>query len=268
MQKGEKKEETPEREPNPFTKFISNTILKPIDATLEGVLKMVENAGLVKQVQLPYYQAQDYFWWPIAHQLFDFTITGQENVPPDGVPAVFCMNHQSMFDPFLFGLAITHHTGRIGGPGRPLHIMAKVELFKIPLVNSYLRWIYAFPVNRGEHDEVAYQKALDLLAQGEIVGMFPEGTLNGGGLNLLEPKIGTARLAIDAKVPLVPIGLSGSEKVLPKGQKYPNFNAKLTARIGKPITMHEQYFGKKATNEELMEIMNHVMDKIRGLLLY
>jgi 1-acyl-sn-glycerol-3-phosphate acyltransferase len=183
-------------------------------------------------------------------------------VPPEGQPAVFCVNHQSMFDPLIYGVTVTHYSRRI------LHIMAKQELFDTPISNAYIRWIYAFPVHRGEHDEVAYQTGLDLLKKGELVGMYPEGTLGPGGPNFLEPKTGAARLAIEAKVPIIPVGLTGPEKILPKGATTPNFNARLVGKIGEPIHVHEKYFGKTASHDELKEIMTHVMDKIRGLLEY
>src|SRR5271157_182186 len=246
---------------NPVMKFISKNILKPIDSMFDGLLKSVESAGLTKQIQYPHYLNQDAFWWGVGKSLFNYEIYGSENVPAEG-PAVFCVNHQSMFDPLLYGVAITHYSRRI------LHIMAKVELFEMPLVNAYIRWIYAFPVHRGEHDEVAFSTALEFLKKGELVGMYPEGTLNGGGLNFLEPKTGAAKMEIEAQVPIIPVGLTGPDKIFPKGAKLPNMNARLVAKIGKPIHMHEQYFGTEPSHDELKEIMHHVMDQIRDLLEY
>ncbi len=251
-----------EKKENPVMKFLS-TVLKPVDSMFDGLLKMVENAGMTKQIQYPHYLNQDALWWTVAQQLFKFEIHGSENVPPEGKPAIFCVNHQSLFDPLIYGVTVTHYSRRI------LHIMAKQELFDTPGINAYIRWIYAFPVHRGEHDEVAYQTALDLLKKGELVGMLPEGTLNNGGLNFLEPKTGAARLAIEAQVPIIPVGMTGTDQVLAKGAKTPNFNVRLVSKIGEPIHIHEKYFGKPTpSHEDLMEIMNHVMEKIKGLLEY
>lgn len=246
---------------NPVMKFFS-TVLKPFDSMFDGLLKMVENAGMTKQIQYPHYLSQDAFWWTVSQQLFKFEIYGSENVPPEGQAAVFCVNHQSMFDPLIYGVTVTHYSRRI------LHIMAKQELFDTPGINAYIRWIYAFPVHRGEHDEVAYQTALEFLKKGELVGMYPEGTLNGGGYNFLEPKTGAARMAIEAQVPIIPVGLTGPDKIFPKGAKAPNFNARLVGKIGEPIRVHEKFFGKQASHEDLQKIMAHVMEKIKGLLEY
>nr|MDO8114171.1 lysophospholipid acyltransferase family protein [Candidatus Sigynarchaeota archaeon] len=247
---------------NPLMQFVSKTILKPIDSVFDGMLKSVESAGLTKQIQYPHYLNQDFFWWNVSKSFFNYEIFGSENVPPEGQPAVFCVNHQSLFDPLLYGVAVTHYSRRI------LHIMAKIELFETPLINAYIRWIYAFPVRRGEHDEKAYSTAIEFLKKGELVGMFPEGTLNGGGFNFLEPKIGAAKMAIEAQVPIIPVGLTGTDKIFPKGAKFPNFNARLLAKIGEPIHVHEKYFGKEPAHDELKGIMQSVMEKIKGLLQY
>nr|MDO8088412.1 lysophospholipid acyltransferase family protein [Candidatus Sigynarchaeum springense] len=198
----------------------------------------------------------------VFQQLFNFEILGSENVPPEGQAAVFCVNHQSMFDPLIYGVTVTHYSRRI------LHIIAKQELFDTPGINAYIRWICAFPVHRGEHDEVAYKTALDFLKIGELVGMYPEGTLNGGGYNFLEPKTGAVKMAIEARVPIIPVGLTGPDKIFPKGAKAPNFNARLVGKIGDPIHVNEKFFGKEASHEELMKIMAHVMERIKGLLEY
>ena len=255
-------QERTERKKNPLMDFVKSAILEPVDSAFDGLLRMVEQAGLTRQIQYPHYLSQDLFWWTVSKMFFNYEIFGSENVPPEGEAAVVCVNHQSMFDPLLYGVAITHYSRRI------LHIMAKVELFEMPIINAYIRWIYAFPVRRGEHDIDAYNAALDFLKKGELVGMYPEGTLNGGGLNLLPPKTGAARLAIEAEVPILPVGLTGPEKILPKGARTPNFNQKLTAKIGEPIYVHEKYFGKTPSHDELDGVMKHVMENIKGLLLY
>ncbi len=253
--------EAPEKKKDPIMDFLTKAVFKPIDSAFDGLLHIVEQQKLTKQIQYPYYLSQDSFWWNVSQLLFNFEIFGSENVPAEG-PAVFCVNHQSMFDPLIYGVAVTHYSPRI------LHIMAKQELFDTPLVNAYIRWIYAFPVKRGEHDVEAYEMGLELLSKGELVGMYPEGTLNHGGYNFLTPKTGAARMAIEARVPIIPVGLTGPDKILPKGAKFPNFNTKMTAQIGEPITVHEKYFGKTPSHDELMGVMTHVMDKIRGLLKY
>ncbi|NMC04820.1 MAG: 1-acyl-sn-glycerol-3-phosphate acyltransferase [Candidatus Lokiarchaeota archaeon] len=252
-----------EKKSNPAMQFVTNAFLKPAGKFFDGMLRVVENAGLTNQVQYPFYLSQDTFWYSVAHALFDFDIHGSENVYPDGTPAVVCFNHQSLFDPIISCVTFAHYTRR------RIHMMGKQEMFDVHVISSYVRWCYAFPVKRGEHDMDAYNKALEFLRQGELVGIYPEGTTNGGGYNFLEPHVGAARLAIDGKVPIIPVGISGTDRILPKGAKMPNFNAKLTVKIGKPIRVHEQFFGQSnVAPEELKKIVVHVMDTIKGLLVY
>ncbi len=255
--------ESKEKKSNPVMKFFTDVVLKPAGKFFDEALVAVEKAGLSNQIQYPFYLAQDTLWWAITHDLFGFEIYGSENVPPDGTPAVVCMNHQSLFDPIISCVTFAHYTRR------RIHMMGKQEMFDVHLISSYVRWCYAFPVKRGEHDTEAYEKTLDFLSKGELVGIYPEGTVNGGGYDFLEPHVGAARIAIDAKVPIIPVGMSGTDLILPKGARMPNFNAKLTVKIGEPIHVHEKFFGRPdVPPEELKKVMSHVMDKIKGLLVY
>ncbi len=255
--------ESKEKKANPVMKFFTDAVLKPAGKIFDEALRVVENAGLSNQIQYPFYLSQDALWWAITHDLFGFEIYGSENVPPEGTPAVVCMNHQSLFDPIISCVTFAHYSRR------RIHMMGKQEMFDVHIISSYVRWCYAYPVKRGEHDVEAYEKTLDFLRQGELVGIYPEGTVNNGGYNFLEPHVGAARIAIDAKVPIIPVGMSGTDLILPKGAKTPNFNAKLTVKIGEPIHVHEKYFGKPdVPPEELKKVMVHVMDKIKGLLVY
>ncbi|MBN2151656.1 MAG: 1-acyl-sn-glycerol-3-phosphate acyltransferase [Candidatus Lokiarchaeota archaeon] len=252
-----------EKKENPVLKFFTNAVLKPVGKFFDETLRMVEGAGLTNQIQYPFYLSQDTLWWAITHNIFGFEIYGSDNVPPDGSPAVVCSNHQSLFDPIIFCVTFAHYTRR------RIHVMAKQELFDMHFVTAYIRWCYAFPVKRGEHDDEAYNKALDFLRQGELVGMYPEGTTNHGEYGFLEPHSGAARLAIDARVPILPVGISGTDRILPKGARMPNFNQKLTVKIGEPIHVHEKHFGRAdVPPDDLKRVMVHVMDKIKGLLVY
>jgi 1-acyl-sn-glycerol-3-phosphate acyltransferase len=252
-----------EKKSNPVMKFFTDAILRPAGKVFDEGLRVVENAGLTNQIQYPFYLSQEGLWWDITHNIFGLEIRGSENVPPEGTPAVVCLNHQSLFDPIISCVTIAHYTRR------RIHMMGKQESFEDHVISSYVRWCYAYPVKRGEHDVEAYNKTLDFLRQGELVGIYPEGTTNGGGYNFLEPHVGAARFAIDAKVPIIPVGMSGTDLILPKGTRIPNFNVKLTAKIGEPIHVHEKFFGKPGVPpEELKKVMAHVMDKIKGLLAY
>ena len=128
-----------------------------------------------------------------------FTATGKENVPKKG-PVVIVPNHKSFWDPFFIAIVLR----------RPVHFMGKAEHFDGPMAAIFLR-LGAFPVRRGESDADAVDTARAILARGDALALFPEGTrIRDEGLGT--PKRGAARLAIEAGAPLVPATITGTEK--------------------------------------------------------
>ncbi|MHB9092833.1 MAG: lysophospholipid acyltransferase family protein [Chloroflexota bacterium] len=153
----------------------------------------------------------------------DRHVIGRENVPTEG-PLLLVSNHLSLIDPPLLGAVFP----------RPIRFMAKEELFRVPFVKWIAKGYRAFPVRRGEADRQAFQTTLRLLRQGEVIGIFPEGTRSrGGGLRAAHP--GAALIALRAGVPVVPVGIVGSEQVLhwPRRALRP----RLEVHIGKPFTL-------------------------------
>ena len=127
------------------------------------------------------------------------------------------------------------------GPPHPeeTHFIAKSELFE----NGFLGWalprVWAFPINRASADREAIQRATDLLKCGEPIGMFPEGTRRKPGAALGEGDLGEAHagvafIAMRAGVPVVPVGISGTDKALPPGAKLPRF-PRVTIKFGPPV---------------------------------
>ena len=123
-------------------------------------------------------------------------------------------NHVSYWDPVAIVCAIE----------RQVYFMAKAELFNIPVVGYAVRVSGAFPVRREVTDYQALRTALRLLHQGEVVGIFPEGTRNKSE-GMLQPHFGAAMLALKTGVPVVPIAVIGSRGVI----------GKLIVRIGRPL---------------------------------
>ncbi len=146
-------------------------------------------------------------------------VEGLENFPSDGA-VVLAANHITNFDvlPMQFSLP------------RPIFFMGKASLFKIPVVEIAYRELGAFPVNRGEKDEWALRHAMKILAQGLILGMFPEGRRSQGrGLGVA--KTGTARLALDANCPIIPMAVIGTDKFF---KRFPR-RTDVTIRLLPPI---------------------------------
>ncbi len=162
----------------------------------------------------------------ILKGFFRLEVQGREHEPARG-PFLAVSNHWSAFDPPVLGVALRHK----------VHFMAKEELFRIPLLRSWMLCIGTFPVRRGEPDRQAIRTALDVLARGGVVGMFPEGTRNPRGY-LLPAEPGAAFLALRAGVPILPVGILGTLEVLPKGAYLPRLR-KIRARIGPPFQLDD-----------------------------
>jgi 1-acyl-sn-glycerol-3-phosphate acyltransferase len=134
-----------------------------------------------------------------------------ENIPKTG-GAVIASNHISVLDPPVLGVALP----------RQVHFMAKQELFANPVFAWVIKKLNAFPVHRGAADRVAIRKALSLLEQQKLVGIFPEGTRSKTGvLGAAEP--GVALIAAKAGAPIIPTAIFGTNQVGTHGFRLPGF---------------------------------------------
>lgn len=159
---------------------------------------------------------------PLLHGYLRGRIYGAKKVPMDG-PLIVVANHASHFDPPLLANCIR----------RPVSFMAKDALFEVPLLAPAIRAYGAYPVKRGSADRSAIREALRQLEKGWAVGIFLQGERTLDGL-IPNPKLGAAMIAAKAQAPLLPVSLWGTEKVLPKGAKFPK-PVPVTVRIGEPI---------------------------------
>ena len=143
----------------------------------------------------------------IPLQLFFWTYLrmsriGREHFPKQG-PAIIASNHRSFFDPFIIGTMAR----------RPMYYMAKRELFELhPILSWLLISLGAFPVDRGSGDHDAIATAKRLLARGELVLIFPEGTRTRPG-PLGRPRRGVGRLALETGAPVIPVAIIGTEAI-------------------------------------------------------
>ena len=176
-------------------------------------------------------QGTSWYWfvlWVARHVVLGFfsgglRIVGRENVPKEG-PVILAPIHVSFFDPPVVSCASP----------RAVSFMAKEELFKPPVFGRLIRSLGAFPVRRGVVDKSSIRLAIERLKAGGALIMFPEGT-RGDGKTMLPLQSGVAILAKRSGAAVVPVGVYGPHKMLPKGAKLPRFS-RLKVSFGKPFT--------------------------------
>lgn len=156
-------------------------------------------------------------WWGLR-------ISGAEHIPREG-PAIITPNHKSFYDSFFLAAATKRH----------VRFMGKSELFEGRMGKTFVR-LGAFPVRRGQSDAEALETARQILEQGGLLSLFPEGTRIRDPEALGEPKRGAVRLALETGAPLIPAAITGTEKLFFHGVPRPT-----TVRVsfGEPIPVHE-----------------------------
>jgi 1-acyl-sn-glycerol-3-phosphate acyltransferase len=139
---------------------------------------------------------------------FSFRVEGRDHEPHDG-PLLIVSNHVSDLDPLVVGAALR----------RRVRFMAKVELFRAPLVRWWVSSCGAFPVRRGAPDRQAFRQARTILEQGGALVMFPEGTRGAGRHDIRPAEPGAATLALRTGTAVLPIAILGTDLVLPRGAR-------------------------------------------------
>jgi 1-acyl-sn-glycerol-3-phosphate acyltransferase len=145
---------------------------------------------------------------------------GREHLPRSG-PLLLAANHRSFLDPFVIGTLVR----------RPVYYMAKRELFEKRWLAWLLNGLGAFPVDRGAGDKDAMDTARAILARGDCVVIFPEGTRVRPG-PLGDPRRGVGRLALETGAPVVPVAAIGTEDVRRGWRIRPR---KVRLRVGRPL---------------------------------
>ncbi len=182
-------------------------------------------------------------------------INGMKNAPKKGA-FIIVANHASYMDhPIIVCTFVTNFN-------RKVHFLSKKEHFNNPLKAAWHTYAGAIPLDREKGGKEALRLAVKALKQGSIIAIHPEGTRSLTG-KLQRAKTGVARLALLSKAPVVPIGLIGTFRILPKGKYIPKAKRAIM-NIGKPMYF-EKYYDKKINKKMLREITNKIMKEIAKL---
>ena len=193
------------------------------------------------------------FWYYFCRELARVLLTlltrsevkGAGHIPPDG-PFIIIANHLSLGDPPILAVAMT----------RRATFMAKEELFRNPVIGNILRSGGAFPVNRKRLDRQTIRSAEEHLKAGLALIMFPEGTRSPDG-SLQDGATGAAVLALRLGLPLLPVGICGSEAI-GRGWWWLK-RPRITVNIGKPLAPPAGDGRRKQQSAELTaSIMRHI----------
>ena len=157
----------------------------------------------------------------LQFRIMRWQVYGEENFPSEGA-AILVSNHVSMWDPIVAGCSVP----------RNVSFMAKEELFRNPLLGKLFRTLDAFPVKRGRGDTSAIRNSLKVLRNGQVLGLFPEGTRSKTG-DLQKGLPGMILLMEKSKAPIVPVRVNGTKNFLTRGW------GNIEVIIGKPITPDE-----------------------------
>ena len=194
---------------------------------------------------------------PILRVAYRVRVEARANVPRSG-GAIIAANHVSFLDSFFIPMAINR---------RKLTYLAKDDYFKSWKTAWFFKMAGQIPVDRsgGEKSERALNTGLRVLKSGELLGIYPEGTRSPDG-RLHRGRTGVARLALQAGVPVVPVGLIGTDVVMPKEAKLPRFRGgiRVQVRFGKPIDT-SRFAGREDDRLALRSLTDEIQYEIMQL---
>ena len=204
------------------------------------------------------------FYWfmkgilkPLLKMLYRIRVEGLENMPKTG-PAIIAANHVSFLDSFFIPLVIKR---------RKVTYLAKADYFKSWKTSWFFKGVGQISCQRegGSKSQQSLEIALDVLKGGDLLGIYPEGTRSPDGV-LYRGRTGVARLALAAKVPVIPVGLIGTDEVMPKDAKLPRFTGRIgvKVRIGKPLDF-ARFEGREKDRFALRSVTDEIMFEIMEL---
>ena len=204
------------------------------------------------------YQAVHFFVQPVIKAVWRPTVTGLDNIPRTG-GVILASNHLSFIDSVAIPIVVP----------RKVVFLAKSDYFtgtgiKGTATRLWFEGIDMLPVDRDDTTSAlgSLDTALGVLQQGDAFGIYPEGTRSRDG-RLYRGRTGVAHLALTAGVPVVPVGLAGTQEIQPVGSRRPRL-AKVTVTFGKPLSFSGRYDGV-SLGRARREVTDEIMRAIREI---
>ena len=191
---------------------------------------------------------------PIFKLFYPLEVKGLENLPGEG-GVILASNHSSYFDPIHLGLAVP----------RNIRWIAKKSFFDVWWLGWFFKVTGCLPVNSEKANVETIKGALLVLREGEMLGIFPEGSRSRSG-KLMSGELGVALLALRSGAPVVPVAIDGAFEAYPPDAKFPK-PRRIKLRFGQPLVFSAVKRGKtdkeilKAVTEKVMKNIKELMDE-------
>ena len=197
------------------------------------------------------------FIGPLLRLIWRPWTEGRENIPSHG-PAILASNHLSFSDSFFMPVMVP----------RKVTFLAKAEYFTTPGLKGWISRVFfsgvgQVPIDRDDPDasRAALKTGVRVLREGKLLGIYPEGTRSPDG-RLYRGKTGVARMALEAKAPVIPCVMVNTDKIQPTGRKIPKLRPRPGIRFGKPLDFSrydgmagDRFVERSMTDEIMYELM-------------
>jgi 1-acyl-sn-glycerol-3-phosphate acyltransferase len=207
---------------------------------------------------MAYFILKNFLLGPILKALFRPWVRGMENIPANG-PVILASNHLSFSDSIFLPLQSR----------RPVVFLAKSEYFTgRGLKGALTRWFFKatgqLPIDRsgGKASEASLNTGLRVLSQGQVLGIYPEGTRSPDG-RLFRGRTGIARMALESKVPVIPVAMIDTEKVQPIGRRLPRIR-RIGIIVGEPLDF-SRFDGMEGDRVILRAVTDEIMYELMKL---
>lgn len=207
---------------------------------------------------MAYFILKTFVLGPLLRVLFRPWVRGIENIPSTG-PVILASNHLSFSDSIFLPLQSR----------RPVVFLAKSEYFTGKgLKGALTRWFFKstgqLPIDRsgGKASEASLNTGLKVLSQGQVLGIYPEGTRSPDG-RLYRGRTGIARMVLESKVPIIPVAMIDTEKVQPIGKRLPRIR-RIGIVVGTPLDF-SRFDGMEGDRIVLRAVTDEIMYELRKL---